>query len=266
MASTDVQIVNLALTRLGAKHITSLLDGSRNATLANAIYTLIQDDVLRAQAWKFATRRADLDEYHPNVLTITGITQANPGVVSYTGTDPVNGDEYKIESVVGMTEVNDTVFVVDGVDGALGTFQLLDTDTSGYTAYSSGGTATEQVPHSDEWEYAYDLPTDCLRVLWINDDEDVEFEQTEKGLLCNEEDVGIKYIKRVTTVSLYDSTFVSAFAWRLAAELAVAITGSEKKRESSEKKYYIELDRATVLDAKESKEDYPEYTRYKDAR
>jgi hypothetical protein len=41
-----------------------------------------------------------------------------------------------------MTQVNDRAFVT--ASAASGTFELKGIDTSGYTAYTSGGTATEQ--------------------------------------------------------------------------------------------------------------------------
>jgi hypothetical protein len=74
--------------------------------------------------------------------TITGITAANPPVVSSATHGLSDGDEILIRDVLGMTEVNDTWYKVD--DKAADTLELQDyTDTdidgSGYTAYSSSG-------------------------------------------------------------------------------------------------------------------------------
>jgi hypothetical protein len=79
-------------------------------------------------------------------LTITGISQANPGVLTYVGTDPTNGQEVQISGVVGMTEVNGKFYTVAGVNGGANTFQLTDVfgnnvDTTGFAAYVSGGVA-----------------------------------------------------------------------------------------------------------------------------
>lgn len=270
MASNDYEIVNLGLVRLGATRITSLSDGSNNANEANAIYTLIRDEVLRAHPWNFATRKQTLEKRAANVLTITGITKANPGVVSFTGTDPEDGDEYKIESVVGMTEVNDTIFMVEDVVAAT-SFALHDEDgdevnTSAYTAYSSGGTATEQIPHTGDWDYVYVKPSDCLRVLSVNDDPDSPYEIDEKGFYHNDDGVEIEYIRQVTAVTVYDATFVDTFAWRIAMELAIKLTGSEKKLKYATEQYIKALDRAKVMDAKEGYADAPEFNKYKNAR
>lgn len=79
--------------------------------------------------------------------TITGITQADPGVVTATGHSLSDGDIALIETVVGMTEVNGQPYIV--ANSTANTFELTDldgnnVDTSGYTAYSSAGWASNQ--------------------------------------------------------------------------------------------------------------------------
>jgi hypothetical protein len=77
---------------------------------------------------------------------ITGISQNNPGVVTYDGADTyANGDRVWIDGVVGMTEVNGREFTVANVDAGANTFELSGVDTTGYTAYGSGGTVEEIV-------------------------------------------------------------------------------------------------------------------------
>jgi len=81
-------------------------------------------------------------------ITISGITKANPGVVTATSHGFSNGDRVRIRDVLGMTEVNHTSFIVAGANA--NDFQLHDLDgnnvnTSGYTTYVAGGTAREEV-------------------------------------------------------------------------------------------------------------------------
>lgn len=75
---------------------------------------------------------------------ISGITKASPGVVSATAHGIASGSIVTIESVVGMVEVNDRAYVAynDASPTPTGTFQLKGVDTSAYTTYGSGGTAT----------------------------------------------------------------------------------------------------------------------------
>ena len=78
--------------------------------------------------------------------TISGITAANPAVVTATSHGYSNGDEVLISGVSGMTEVNGKRFLV--ADKTTNTFELQDKDgvdinSSAFTAYSSGGVANK---------------------------------------------------------------------------------------------------------------------------
>ena len=75
---------------------------------------------------------------------ITGITKANPAVVTSNSHGYSNGQEVFISGVVGMTEVNNKSFKVASV--ATNTFALKDmsstnVNSSGFTTYGSGGVA-----------------------------------------------------------------------------------------------------------------------------
>ena len=78
-------------------------------------------------------------------FTITGVTQADPAVVTTSAAHGlVYGDEIEIFGVVGMTELNGRRFFVAGVPSST-TIQLMSTgrsniDSTGYGAYVSGGT------------------------------------------------------------------------------------------------------------------------------
>ena len=82
-------------------------------------------------------------------FTITAITKANPGVVTTAAAHGFsNGDEVRIVRVKGMTEVNNTSFLVAGVTST--TFQLQDLDstnvnTTSHTTYSTGGEVRKKV-------------------------------------------------------------------------------------------------------------------------
>jgi len=77
---------------------------------------------------------------------ISGITKANPAVVTATSHGYSNGDEVVITAVAGMTEVNGKRFLV--ADKTTNTFELQDKDgtdinSSGFTTYSSGGVSNK---------------------------------------------------------------------------------------------------------------------------
>ena len=71
---------------------------------------------------------------------ISNITQANPAVVTSTSHGLSTGAEIEITGVVGMTEVNGNTYRITAIDGD--SFRLEGTDSTGFTAYTSGGTWT----------------------------------------------------------------------------------------------------------------------------
>lgn len=86
--------------------------------------------------------------------TISGATQANPVVITATAHGFNDGDEVYIADVAGMTELNGRNFLV--ANKATNTLELQDldgnnVDGTGYTAYSSGGTATPPYEVTTPW-------------------------------------------------------------------------------------------------------------------
>ena len=78
--------------------------------------------------------------------TITAATKASPGVLTSNSHGFSNGDEIFIESVGGMTELNGRNYRV--ANSTTNTFTLTDLfdvaiNTTSFTTYTSGGTATE---------------------------------------------------------------------------------------------------------------------------
>lgn len=76
--------------------------------------------------------------------TITGATQANPGVITSNAHGFSNGQWVYLAVIGGMTQLNGRFFVVAGVTA--NTFTLTDPggtaiNTTSYSAYTSGGTA-----------------------------------------------------------------------------------------------------------------------------
>ena len=88
------------------------------------------------------------------IKTITGATAANPVVITSTAHGLSNGDEVYIAGVGGMTQLNGRNLLV--ANTAANTFQLTDmngvnVDGTGYTAYTSGGTATPPYELATPW-------------------------------------------------------------------------------------------------------------------
>lgn len=69
--------------------------------------------------------------------TISGITQADPCVVTAVGHPFVNGEVVRFREIVGMHELNFRQFVI--ANATANTFELTNADATGWTAYVSGG-------------------------------------------------------------------------------------------------------------------------------
>lgn len=68
---------------------------------------------------------------------ISAITKADPAVVTSNAHPFVDGDVVKISGVVGMTNLNGNLYVVD--NAGANTIELAGEDTSAATTYTSGG-------------------------------------------------------------------------------------------------------------------------------
>lgn len=69
---------------------------------------------------------------------VTGITKAAPPVITYAGTDPVNGNYIALTDVFGMTELEDALVKVANVNATGNTFEAEDQDATGYGTFVSG--------------------------------------------------------------------------------------------------------------------------------
>ena len=90
--------------------------------------------------------RNDLQVLNSSAKSITAITKANPGVLTSSSHGFSNGDEVFVDSIGGMTELNGRNYRV--ANATTNTFTLTDLfgnamDTTNFTTYTSGGTATE---------------------------------------------------------------------------------------------------------------------------
>lgn len=70
-------------------------------------------------------------------ITINAITKASPPVVTYTGTDPSNGD-YILLDVTGMYQLDGVVARVANVNAGSNTLELEGFDSTAYETFTAG--------------------------------------------------------------------------------------------------------------------------------
>lgn len=149
--------------RSGTKYVVELKSGSDNVILQDFQYSTDQAYMLvfgPSYIWILKDRGILTN----TATNISGITKANPGVVTSASHGLSNGDRVIISSVSGMTEVNNRQFVV--ANKTTDTFELSGVSTSSYTTYSGSGTVAKIIEVTTS--YAADELQD-LRFAQYND-------------------------------------------------------------------------------------------------
>ena len=114
-------------------------------------------NAVRLVPFQFNTEQAYILEFGPSYIrvykdqaivvastaTITGATKANPCVITATSHGFSNGDHVYVSGVGGMVELNNRRFTV--ANQTANTFELSGINSTAYTTYTSGGTASDPV-------------------------------------------------------------------------------------------------------------------------
>lgn len=106
--------------------------------------------------------------------TITGITKANPGVITSNGHGYSTGDQIFIDDIEGMTELNGKFYIVTYIN--VNTYSLKSLDgvtinSTSFTAYTSGGTTervyeiTSQYAEEDLFQIKYAQKADLMYIV-----------------------------------------------------------------------------------------------------
>jgi len=129
-----------AKRRYGTRFVSEVKDSSKTTRLIPFEFNIEQSYILEFgnQYIRFFKDGGQITNASKN---ITNITQANPAVVTVASHGYSNGDDVWINSVGGMTELNGRRFRIANV--TTNTFELSGVDSTGYTAYTSGGTSAD---------------------------------------------------------------------------------------------------------------------------
>lgn len=245
MAVTEVSIANMALSRVGHHNqITALSDNTEAARQCNLHYEGARDSLLRSHPWKFAKKRTKLITQAETAKNITGATAANPVVLTVSSHGYSDGDRVRVASVGGMTEINNREFTIDVLTS--NTFSLLDEDGTSHTAYTSGGTVTK-IPAFD-FSYWFTLPTDCLRVLRVDDDL-YDYKVEGGRLLYNSDEAEMLYIAQITDPTAFDPMFVECLSITLAIRIAQKLSDNANLKEALKDDLRLLMSETRAVDA-----------------
>lgn len=237
MSFTDVQICNLALSRIGARAtIASLGEATNEARACNLAYQLALEGTLTRFDWSFAAATAELVENgtaHTAWVKSTAYTTANRR-------RPTNVNNYAYECTVA---------------GTSGTTEPTWPTTAGATVVDGTVTWTCRKPIT-EWEYSYALPTDCLKVRRIligNEWTGAAYQIIGNKLLTDQPNAVIRYTARPVDSSLFPASFVEALAAKLGSRLAVSLGTDQATRSGIDREWSLTQPGAEALDGNQSR-------------
>ena len=222
MATTEVQIANMALQRMGQAVIDSLAGTSVNEVKVNNIFDQVRDETLLdgpEKGWKFSKMTYHgIDDHSATVSsiavlvagsTITVTTSASHGLVA--------GDMVELDGDTGYDGTYDVISVVDS-----GTFTFVVAAT-----FVATGTGTAHW-RSEEYTYRYAVPT-SKRVVAVEVGGLELSDWVHQGIyvLTNQESdkVDMKIISALsTTVTGWPDHFVKVLVLNLAIALHYSMT------------------------------------------
>ena len=259
-------LCNLAMHRLGAEKVSNVGSPTSAEEIAcNDVYAQLRDEMLQGlfavqeigdYNWQFAKRHLQLnkaagyDESGYDEIVITGITNADPAVVTATAHGFTDGWQAYINGVSGMVEING--FYVRVSEKADNTFECYGIDSTKFGVYTSGGTVIRKEPLSDyQGGYSYEVPADFLKIVTL-ESKDAQYELVGSGnsqrILSNYKNPILIYIAQISAVTELTVGFMRALAGRIAYELAPSL--SKENVDMIYKMYVMDVHDAIESDSK----------------
>lgn len=223
-----VDLANVALQKIGAQTINSLLDTtSASAVCCNSNFQLAYLEVTRSGRWNCLLTTAVLTQV---VQTPLPGSSASSAAITATAWAPLTAYLANAYVTFGgyyyqvMFNYTSTVsFLNDLTTGAL-------TQTDAQTGSPSFlGLDGSQYPSG--WSYQYALPDDFQllailnnQTIWDNDGAGGDnYQLMGSSLFCDENQAVIQYVKKQPDTTQFDSLFADAFTYKLAAAIATPL-------------------------------------------
>jgi hypothetical protein len=235
LSQTD--LANVALSKIGAQPINSLLDqANRSALACKTNFTLAYLEVSRSGKWNCLLTpqnlaqqvQTPLPNFPGSPITITATPWAQ--FTSYLANVYVTfGGSYFL---VMFNYTSTASFANDLTTGAL---QQTDQETASPNFFSLGGSA-----YPSGWGFQFALPDDFQFLAVLNERSCWDFdgaggddyEIMGSSLYCNKPRAVVQYVKNQPDVSQMDSIFADAFTYKLAASIATELRQDGGKMEA----------------------------------
>jgi len=234
---SQLDIVNLALGNLKQRSIASMAEVSAQAGEANRCYETARRETLRGHDWGFATC--------VNILALNSTYQSFatwlPTHVYAVGVLVKDGDNY---------------------------YSCNTAHTSGATLAANASYWSDASPlYAGQWLFAYTYPSNAVAVWHIynsatkDKDNGEQFRvvydsvNNEKVILTDCDLAMGEYTFDLQDTTLFDANFVTAFAFRLAANMAPNLTGDDKIAQDMMAGYNAAISEAERMSSYEAKDE-----------
>ncbi len=173
----------------------TLFWGDRNVQMLEGNYATVDELTITADASSTDGSTVSVSGHTQfpaySTFTVTGISKANPGVVTTSASHGLlAGEKVRLVSVGGMTEVNDRVFTVTSPSGS--NFSLSGVNTTSYTTYTSGGTV-EKVAPAFPAILSAPLISGAGMQMWLDTTEDIGTTEITGRLISAEHVIPVNY-------------------------------------------------------------------------
>jgi len=106
------------------------------------------------------------------------------------------------------------------------------------------------------WNYMYQLPADCIRVVEVNPVSKYQVEK--KNILSNEKSLYLLYVANPTDINNLDILLAEAIGMKLAVEIAETLTSKDGLKADMMQKFVISLQEARAANSKDRTPDHRE--------
>lgn len=278
-ASVETDICRQVCDYLGQEPIDSINPpGSPLESLFARNIADCRRTVLRKAVWNFAKAEAQVSLIGTTVASatvvpsaISAITQALVGVITVPGHSFTTGQQVSITGVVGMTQLNGSLYTVTVISSSTISLVSLSSspvNTVGFGAYVSGGVVTpsQAVPLLanlvSDFTDVYQLPTDFIRFLscggtteiQANDRRLYDIRNGRQLLVSNSEapSLNVRYIRDVQDISQWDDLARQVLVLTLAVRLAYPVTKDPSVTKQMNALLTAELPDALSIDGQEA--------------
>ena len=152
------------------------------------------------------------------------------------------------QRITALTDANEAARVLNDIYDLIRD-EVLTAHPWNFASKRASLVAEDDAPEFD-YDTAYALPTDCLRVIRM-EETDADFKIEAGLLLTDESTANILYIAKITDESKFSPFFVTTLAVRLASEIAYPLTNDQNLAVKKYEEYERKIKMAKSIDGQE---------------